>query len=169
MILNNVARRSTLLQKNAGATFTLAITMRMNFSNELSFTDALNELQSVQRKYFAHSALSTMDMINSYESQYKKSPFNGYTFMNFTFQPYGVKMDETVPVHFTTHSNGYNAMPLYLTVMALDNSGNLNFNYDYNTSFTTPEKIEAFHAYMLKFFDTAINNPSMTLNQLMDI
>lgn len=169
VILDNLVKRATIIQKNAGGTAAQGIFVRMKMSNDLTFEAACNEIQQLQYKMFAHSIPTSMEIINTYESKYKKPPTCGYAFMSFTYQPYSVAYDETLPVHFTIHSNGYNTMPVYLTVMALDNSGDLNFNYDINLSFVKPERIEEVHSYILKFIDKAISEPQTTLRELMEI
>lgn len=169
MMLDVLMKRSTLKEKNAGGTFVQGMPARMNFSNSLSFIEACEKVKNIQYGTFMHAIPSTMDVIGTYESQYKKPPTCGYAFLNFTYQPYSVQAPESVPVHFSMLSNGYNALPLYLTVMPLDNSGDLNFNYDFNLAFANDETIEEMHSYILRFFDKVLDNPQITLRELMDI
>ena len=90
----------------------------------------------------------------------------GYTTLGTTYQPYIDFAGDEIPTRLETFSTGANTLPLYLTIMALDNSGDLNFNYDYMTKFFTEETMKKTHEHVTKFLKAAIANPEMTLLEL---
>lgn len=168
-MVNTIARRATKVQKNAGGTRVLGTYFRMNFPNTLTFREACDVMQTKQYQYYAHSNMSTTQIIRIMKESHGTPQTCNYASGNLTYQPYMVANNETVPVHLTTHSNGAAIMPFYLTIMALDNSGNLNCCYEYNTSFVDDEKMEKLHNYLVKFLTTAVKKPDMTLEELMKL
>ena len=168
-ISNTIARRATLAEKNAGGTRVQSVLFRMNFSNSLTAQDALLEINALQKKYYSHANLPTFDISAIFREKFSSPAGFGYNSMYLTYQPYFVASNQTLPVHLTTHSNGSSNMPLYLTVMALDDSGDLNFNFDYPVKVTRPEVPKAVFDHMVKVFNAIaenINIPISELNQL---
>lgn len=168
MINQMLTKRTNKGLKNAGCTLAQAIEIRLNISNKLRFKEACAAVNNLSLRYYRHSGLSTLDIKKYGESKYKKPIPCGYISTNFTYQPYMVEKVEGVPVHFSIHSTGANTMPLYLTVIGLDYSGNLTFNYDFNTGFVSDDDIGKMHKYIVKFLTKALENPDLTLEELMN-
>lgn len=168
-MVNTIARRATKIEKNAGGTRVMGTYFRMNFPNSLTFREACGIMQTKQYQYYAHSSLPTPEIIKIMKTKHNTPPIRGYAFFYLTYQPYMVANQDSVPVHFTVHSNGATVMPIYLTIMALDNSGNLNCCYEYNVTYADEKRIEKLHNYLIKFLETAVKNPDITLEELMKI
>lgn len=168
-MINTVARRATLAQKRAGGTRVIGITFRMNIRNALSFKDACLEMQNLQNAYYKHSDYPIMLVTKKFSEKFQTPMFTTYCSINVTFQPYYVANEPTVPVYFTTHSNGGSSNTCYLTIMALDNSGDLVFNYDYQTKIYTEEKLDDVHRHIEEFLKKATEEPETTLVELMKL
>ena len=168
MFVNTVARRATLLQKRSGGTRVLALPFRMNFDNKtMTVTEALNKISTLQVGYYAHSDLVITDIIGDYFKQkYNKSEMDGYHSVSVTYNPYSISLPEGITARLTTYSNGANSMPVYLSIMALDDSGELNFNYDCMYSFTTPDTAKNMHEHITRALTAMVDNPNMTLLEL---
>lgn len=168
MILNTVARRATLLQKRSGGTRVLGIPFRMNFENKTTTVkEALNGISTLQAGYFAHSDLLITDIIGEYfNERFKKGELDGYHTVNFTYNPYSIALPEGIKARLTTYSTGAGSMPIYLSVMALDDSGDLNFNYDCMEVYTTPDTSRKMHEHITKVLNAMVDNPDMTLLDL---
>ena len=65
-------------------------------------------------------------------------------------------------------SNGQSNQPCYLLILPGDRSGTLSATYVYSLADTKPENIERYHRFMLAFLDNAMNEPELTIQQLID-
>ena len=86
------------------------------------------EMQKLQSGYYRHGNLASGDILRVYQDKYHVPDCRGYATLALTYQPYSVMGDASVPFHFTRHTNGAATQPLYLTIMALDQSGDLTCN-----------------------------------------
>ncbi len=170
LFFNTIARRATISQKKAGGTMVQAVPFRSQLSNNTSFAKACLLMQELQTMYYHHSMLPITEIIDLFRRKFNLPnalAVASYHTVSVTFQPFFVAAEPTVPVHFTRHSNGVATMPLYINIIAADKSGDLLCNYEYITKFTTKERINKFHHYMLDMLDSALNNPQLTLKELM--
>ncbi len=168
--LVTMARRASLKQKRSSGTRVMGIPIRMKFSNDMTFEEACIYWQGRMNSYMKHCNLPIMEIepfMRKYYSDKKLS--NSYHAFNVTYNPYFVASDDDIPVHFNMYSNGGNTMPVYLTIMSVDNSGELLFNYDYMLKFYKESNVEDLHNYIERFFDKVCENPKLTLNELFDI
>lgn len=169
-INNTVARRATILQKHAGGTRVLAVPFRMNFASDTTLEDALKQMYQLQAKNYSHSDLLITVIFNLAYNKFgimkNKGAFTSYTSMSLTYNPYSVALPEGIKAHLTTYSNGANTMPIYLSIMALDDSGALNCNYDCMESFTKPDTAQHLHTQILKALEAMSSGDSMTLGEL---
>lgn len=165
-IANNIARRATLVEKRAGGTRVQSLLFRMNFSNSLTVRDALIEINALQKKYYTHADLPSYEALGIFREVFGVPAMYGYNTLYLTYQPYFVAANNSLPVHLTIHSSGSCNMPLYLTVMALDNSGNLNFNFDYPVKVTRKEVPGAMFEHMVKVFEAITKGTQMSVLEL---
>lgn len=169
IILNNtVARRATLLQKRSGGTLVMALPFRMNLDNKTtSVEEALLELNRLQKLYYAHSDASIMETLGLLRDKFHNTKsMHGYTSTSLTFNPYKPATPDGIVTRTTNYCNGAATTPLYLSIMALDDSGNLNCNYECMDAFTTPDTALAVHEQLLKALDAMTANPAMKLIEL---
>ena len=168
MFLNTVARRATLLQKRSGGTRVLSVPFRMNFDNKtMTVKEALNTISTLQAGYYAHVDFLITDIIGDFFiDEFHKGEMDGYHTVNVTFNPFSISLPEGIKARLATYSNGANAMPVYLSIMALDDSGDLNFNYDCMTCFTKPDTAKKMHEHITKALKAMVENPDMTLLDL---
>ena len=124
----------------------------------------------LQAKYYSHSDLLITDIndlaYNKFGIMKKKGGFTSYATMSLTYNPFSVSLPEGMKAHLTTYSNGANSMAIYLSIMALDDSGALNCNYDCMESFTKPDTAQKVHTQILKALEAMSSGDSMTLGDL---
>lgn len=167
LFFNTVARRATINQKRAGGTLVHAVPFRSRLSNELSFSEACREMQKLQTSYYRHANLAPTEAIDIYQKKFNLPDCTGYHMASLTYQPYFVPGDPTIPTHFSRHSNGAATMPLYLTIIALDSSGDLTFNYEYLLGYISREAIDELQSYIVRMLENAVANPESKLMDLM--
>lgn len=167
-ILNTVARRATLLQKRSGGTRVLGLPFRMNIDNKTTtIKEGLYKVFSLQAEYYSHADLLLTEIITDYFTEkFGKGPFNGYMAFNVTYNPYWITLPEGIKARIQFFSNGAQSSPCYLSIMALDDSGDLGFNYNCMDSLSTPDSAKNFHEGIVNALKAILDNPSMTLFDL---
>lgn len=168
-VLNTVARRATLTQKRAGGTMVNGVPFRTIISNDSSFREACDELYRAQLELYRYANISTGELLGIMRNRFNVPSGAGYHTISFTFQPYFNAGDDGFRYRFTRINNGVSAMPLYLSIMPFDGSGDLWANYEYQTHYNSPELIGKFHKFMLEFLDRGIDEPEMTIKSLTDM
>ena len=127
-------------------------------------------MYQLQAKNYSHSDLLITVIFNLAYNKFgimkNKGAFTSYASMSLTYNPYSVALPEGIKAHLTTYSNGANTMPIYLSIMALDDSGALNCNYDCMESFTKPDTAQHLHTQILKALEAMSSGDSMTLGEL---
>lgn len=166
MFMNTVARRATLAQKRAGGTMVHAIPFRSNIPRGTSFEDAAVQMSQLQSKYYRHANIAPTAVIEKTSAKFGAKPGTGYHTISVTYQPYFSLDDDTIPCHFMRLPNGAATMPLYVTIMPVDNSGDLMCNYEYICNFIKEESIEKFHKFMLHFLDEGTSHPDVPADKL---
>ena len=114
----------------------------------------------------SHANFSTNRIIDLYEKKFSVPPMNGYDTVNFTYNPVFISEHKDLPIHFDLHPNGSFAMKIYLTIMPLDASGDLVFNYDYQFATVKPGTVEALHEHIVKAINAMITNPEIMVGDL---
>lgn len=163
---NSVSRRSTLLQKNSGGTRVLAVPFRMNYSNDWTALEGAKAIHAMQKRCYPHSDVLITDISQLWKTKYNMASTGGYCSMSLTFNPFTVKLPEGIKMRLNTFSNGANSQPIYLSIMAQDDSGRYNCNYDCMKKFTTPETAPRMHEHIVKALTAIGENPDITLREL---
>lgn len=169
LLFDAVARRATVTEKYSGMTRVDNDVCRMNFPNSLSFEDAAKELSDTLSRHYKNVNISLTDMIALSQQMYGVKDMTGYSCMNLTFQGYGVDAPEDTPIRLQRYNTGVTQQNLYLTIMAVDNSGDYLCNYEYACALISPQSIEAMHLHMQHFIERAVSDPQMSLDELMRI
>ncbi|MBQ9833088.1 MAG: hypothetical protein IJO48_05075 [Clostridia bacterium] len=166
VLQTNIARRGTLLEKRAFGVRVNGAKVRVNLPNTTKFKESLSETSISLMRTMAHANLSTTRVVDIYEKKFSVPPMNGYDVVNFTYNPVFINEHEGLPIHFSLHPNGSFAMKMYLTIMPLDASGDLVFNYDYQFATTKPDTVDKLHEHIVKALNAMIKNPEITLGEL---
>ncbi|MCQ2446537.1 MAG: hypothetical protein MJ141_06625, partial [Clostridia bacterium] len=167
MIMSTVARRANLLQKRSGGTRVLANPLPMFYPNDMLVKDALNKMATTQMDLYAHYEVLCDEIIRKqFKEKWGTPEMHGYASMSITYNPYAVQLPEGIKAHLTTYGTGANTMNCYLTIMALNDSGDLNFNYDCCNYATTPDSARKMHEHITKALKAIVENPEMTLIEL---
>lgn len=167
-IMNNLARRGTVVQKKAGGTMVNANFIRTIMPNTTTFAEGCSIYNKCFKDVYRHGNLGYNDVIALYRKKYNTNPLEGYFSFSVTYQPViGVDTGD-IKYSFRRMPNGADLMPLYLTIMPKDNfSGELLFNYEYLCGYTKPENIYKVHSFIKSFLDRGIDNPEISIEELM--
>ena len=168
-IMNTVARRATLIQKHAGGSMVNAIPFRSIISGDTVFSDAMNTMFRIQREIYRHSDYPCGKIMDNYYRFNAKSSVicHAYSSTSFTFQPF-FEQPGNSPLEYTfrREKNGAATIPLYISIMPYDSTGDLWANYEYIVGYIRPENIRRLHDFMVNFLRAAIETPEKTISQL---
>ena len=169
MTMNAVARRATVLQKNAGGTMVNAIPIRTILPGTKTFDEGLQVIYQKQRQAYKHADAPCGVILQNMAKKFNVKQgvvTKGYASVSLTFQPYLSAGKGTLEYTFKREKNGAATIPLYISIMPYDNSGDLWANCEYIINYVDPENIEKLIAFIIKFIDKGVENPEMTLEEL---
>ena len=110
-----------------------------------------------------------MEIIGLMHTQYGMKMYEGYATTLFTFQPIPLDFGNGWNVRSRWYCNGTAASTVYVMVMDGDETGSLNCYYEYLYSIIPRENIYACHDYILNVIRTGMENPNITMKELLDI
>lgn len=164
------ARRATLLEKRSGGTRVLANNIRMQFDGKIPIHQAIAGIAEKEAATLKHMNIVLTDA----DDQFRKNngipiDLTGFYCMSMTYNPYSVILPEGIKAHLTLHCTGAQSQATYLSIMALDDSGDLVANYDCKKAQVEPGTAEKMHAYMLKSITYALDHPDDALETLSNL
>lgn len=166
MIGSTVNRRATLAEKRSGGTRVGNIDIRMNFPNDMSIEDAVAAMKKKQEDAYRHSEAIYSDISKVYSQICGCNQTEGYETVNLTYQPVTVRSTPDMPVHMTRYSNGACMMMCYVTIMALDNSGDLVCNIEDKYKVNKPGVLDAAYNTMYSALCKLAKGEAKTLGDL---
>ena len=172
LTMNAVARRATVIQKNAGGTMVNAIPIRTIIPGDKTFDEALQIVYNKQREIYKHGDAPCGVILQNMAKKFnaKRGLINhGYSTVSLTFQPYLSAGDGILEYTFKREKNGAATSPLYISIMPYDNSGDLWANCEYIVHFIKPENIEKLMAFVLRFIEEGTRHPEKSVSELAEI
>ena len=168
MMMNTVARRATIVQKHAGGTMVNAIPFRSIIPGSVSFLEGISRLYAIQREIYRHSDMPCGELLNAFFKYHRKDGIvcHSYYSTSLTFQPYFTSEGTDLSYTFKREKNGAATMPLYISIMPYDSTGDLWCNYEYLKGFIKPESIEHLHSFLLKFLKAGAAHPEASIEEL---
>lgn len=166
LLMSAIAKRATVLEKHAGMTKADNMFYRVNIPHETSFLEACRQQSLIQNRYLRNSEVSFTDANKLMQEKFNMPEGVNYTQISVTVQPYFINTPPDMPIHLKRHCNGAIQQPLYLTIIATDNSGAMTCNYEYSCSLVDPNNLQAMHKHIVNFLKTATKNPELTLGEL---
>lgn len=160
------ARRATLKQKRSGGTRVQSVILRMHYSNELTVLEACRKNTEIQTEAYRHGEYPLLNCISYFQKKYLAKAWEGYYSMMFTYQPAAMTQASGVKTSLNVYGNGSTNMPMYLTIMRLDDSGAFNCNYLYPTHLTNDNAAPLMHDALLKGLKYAIEHPDGKISEM---
>ena len=160
------ARRSTHVEKECGMTVAHQVTWRSDISRDLSFTDALKQLDISLKDMYRHIGVEMPFYIKPLNEKFALPDGCTYKTVVFTYQPYFTA--DAVGLKFSANhvDTGFAFYPLYLNLMPHDDSGDLWADYLFSYDYLDEENLKHFHEFMLKFIMAGIQTPDKTIREL---
>lgn len=168
-LMSVCSKRATLKEKNMSGCLAQPIQIRTVIKENMSFEEAIDETVNVRNSLYRHvtypySKARTMSL-----DLFGFSPIQGPNSMMFSWIPLPVSGEFGMTFNFKTYNLGRYFTPLYAITMTDPVDGGMNMCYMYRTKLSTKEQIEQMHANALRVVLEGIENPSITVGELLDL
>ncbi|MCH5184904.1 MAG: peptide synthetase [Oscillospiraceae bacterium] len=169
-----IARRATLKEKRSGGTRIHPFPCRTIIGRDKSFLEGLEIMKEKQSQLFRHANYNPVKFLDDRAKYYNLKPGQAYEPMSLTYQPLTLKDDNSLSlisdIEYRTrwYSNGAAAQILYLTVMHRPFDNGLDFNFEYQPSGISEEKLEYLYYYVCRILFEALKDPERPIGEILD-
>ena len=168
-----IARRGTLKEKKSGGTRIHSFPFRTIISRDKTFLDGLRTIRDLQNEYFRHANYNPTDYFAHRGKTYPHAPGQTYEPMSLTYQPLSLMesdLSKTGGIQYKTkwYPNGATTQAMYLTVMHRTDDHGMDFSFEHQVASVSREELERLYYYLCKIMFKGIDNPHMTVGQIID-
>ncbi len=161
-------RRRTLAEKRAGGTLAAPLPQRIVLPENTTFREALEKMSEVQFWAFKHMDYPYLEYRALQQKMYNYPAAAGASTMMFSWFPLEAGSMNKWEYEFEGYSLGRYIMVLYTFAMKDTHSGCLKLSCMHRTKFVSVEDIEKFHKGTANALKLGVENPDMTLGEIMD-
>lgn len=161
-------RRRTVAEKRAGGTLAAPLPWRIVLPEETTFREALEKMSEVQFWAFKHMDYPYLEYRELQREMFNYSAAAGASTMMFSWFPLEANTMNNWEYEFEGYSLGRYIMVLYSFAMKDTHSGCLKLSCMHRTKFVSVEDIEALHIGTANALKLGIENPDMTLGEIID-
>lgn len=161
-------RRKTVSEKRAGGTLAAPLPQRIVLPENTTFREALEKMAEVQFWAFRHMDYPYLEYRALQQKMYNYPAAAGASTMMFSWFPLEAGSMNKWEYEFEGYSLGRYIMVLYTFAMKDFHSGCLKLSCMHRTKFVSVEDINAFHKGTANALKLGVENPDMTLGEIMD-
>ncbi len=161
-------RRRTVKEKRAGGTLASPMPWREQLPGELTFNEGLLRLAATQNYLFRHADVPFTDMRNNERRMFGYNLLQTCSSTMFSYLPLDDDTFGGRGYEFMGFDMGRYVMPLYTVTLYDAKSGCYRFNYIHRTHVYSDEDIRRFHGRAVRAIMAGVNNPEITLNEIME-
>lgn len=162
------SKRASKKEKNMSGCLAQPLQLRTIISEDSTFSDALKEMVSVRTSLYRHASYPYITARDLSRDIYNYNLIQGPACMMYSWIPLPLSNMLPFKLSFKFYDPGRYFSPLY-TITAPDPSDSgINVYYMYRCKLSTPEQINALHDNMLKTILKGIENPDITIGELLD-
>lgn len=162
------SKRATLQEKNMCGCLAQPLQLRAVLDEELSFDEAVNEFFETRKTLYKHAAYPYTKARTMSLELFGYGPIQGPNSFMFSWIPLPVGGEFGVEFEFRTYNLTRYFTPLYVITMPDPKDGGFNVCYMYRTKLSTAQQIEALHENMVDTIIAGIDNPEITIGELLD-
>lgn len=162
------SKRATLKEKNMCGCLAQPLQLRAVFNEELSFDKAVKKLVSIRRNLYRHAAYPYPKARTMSLDLFDYAPIQGPNSLMFSWIPLPVDGEFGYSFEFKTYNLTRYFTPLYVITMPDPKDKGFNVCYMYRTKLSTKEQIERLHENMVDTIMAGIENPEITVGELLD-
>lgn len=162
------SKRSTLKEKNMCGCLAEPLIFRSKLDENLTFEQALAKLVKIRTTLYRHTQYPYTKARDMSLELFDFGPIQGANAMMYSWIP--MPIDDSFPFKFDfkTYNLGRYFTPLYTMTIPDSKDKGINVYYMYRTKLSTPENIEALHSNTLKVILSGIENPQISVKELLD-
>lgn len=162
-------RRATLADMNSGGSRAVAHVIRTDFGKEMTFSDALSEMNIHNMKIYKHPDYSSLSEYFDLARGDGRFLLYSSICMLFTFFPREMfTFPEGINCEFFGTGTGHFIYPQYTLIMPNLNDGGYDCYYEHQTRSITDEDVLLMHENLLKTAKAGIENPDITLGEILE-
>ncbi len=161
-------RRRTLAEKRAGGTLAAPLPQRIVLPENTTFREALEKMKEVQFWAFKHMDYPYLEYRALQQKMYNYPAAAGASTMMFSWFPLEAGSMNKWEYEFEGYSLGRYIMVIYTFAMKDFHSGCLKLSCMHRTKFVSVEDVEALHKGTANALKLGIENPDMTIGEMMD-
>ena len=169
-----IARRATLKEKKSGGTRIHSFPFRVILAKEKTFLEGIQEIRDKQNEYFRHANYNPTEYFAYRGKTYPHTPGQTYEPMSLTYQPLSMRKNDLAKaggIQYKTkwYPNGATTQAMYLTVMHRTDDNGLDFNFEHQVASVTKTELEYMYYYLCKIMFKGIENPSLSIADIMNL
>ncbi len=164
------SKRSTVKEKNMSGCLIQPIQVRTIIDEDKTFADGVNEYTYVRTQLYRHADYPYITARDMSRDMFNYNLIQGPACLMFSWIPvpfdlgdHGLKMD------FRTYDLGRYFTPLYVICSTDPGDRGFNLSYMYRVKLSEKEQIQALHENTLKVILAGIENPDITVGELLDM
>ena len=164
------SKRATVKEKNMSGCLVQPVQVRTIIPETATFEEGLNEYTRVRTDLYRHSEYPYITARDMSREMYNYSLIQGPACMMFSWIP--VPLDtgtDGYKFDFKTYDLGRYFTPLYTICSPDPKDKGINLNYMYRIKLSKPDDIEALHRNAVKVILKGIENPQITMKELLDM
>ena len=164
------SKRATIKEKNMSGCLVQPVQVRTIIPETATFAEGLKEYTSVRTQLYRHSEYPYITARDMSRDMYNYNLIQGPACMMFSWIPVPVDLGEiNLKFDFKTYDLGRYFTPLYTICSPDPKDKGINLNYMYRVKLSKPEDIEALHENAMKVIMAGIENPQITIRELLDM
>jgi hypothetical protein len=164
------SKRATIKEKKMSGCLVQPVQVRTIIPETATFEEGLNEYTKVRTDLYRHSEYPYITARDMSRDMYNYSLIQGPACMMFSWIPVPIDLNDIgVKFDFKTYDLGRYFTPLYTICSPDPKDKGINLNYMYRIKLSQKEDIEALHENALKVIMAGIENPQITMKELLDM
>ena len=164
------SKRATIKEKNMSGCLVQPLQVRTLIPETATFAEGLQEYTRVRTNLYRHSEYPYITARDMSRDMYNYSLIQGPACMMFSWIPVPIDLGEiNMKFDFKTYDLGRYFTPLYTICSPAPKDRGINLNYMYRIKLSKPEDIEALHENAMKVIMAGIENPQITMKELLDM
>lgn len=167
-LMSMCSKRATNKEKNMGGCVTQPLQVRTIIPESFTFEQALNEFTSTRTKLFRHSTYPYTALREMTREMFNFGMVQAPACLMFSWIPVPIVQDLPFKIDFRTYNLGRYFSPLYVITSPDPKDMGINMNYMYRVKLSTAQHIEDLHQNALKVVLAGIENPNITIGELLD-
>ena len=168
-LMSVCSKRATVKEKNMCGCLAQPIQIRTVMDEDYTFGKAIDETVDVRNTLYRHTDYPYTKSRTMSLDLFGFSPIQGPNSMMFSWIPLPVGGEFGMMFDFRTYNLERYFTPLYSISMPDPEKGGIRMCYMYRTKLSTKQQIEKMHSNMVATVLEGIENPDITLGELLDL